>query len=147
VHRREFFDNVAQDLGFDSTNVQAWYSNASPGTVMKYKGGAAVLGYHNGSFVQALIELYPELPFDEKKFLNPSGCEYMISSRCSCWPRFTTAFGNWVGPEFRREFFDKLAEDKGFSPLDPSGWYTKVGTRDVVTRKVHSRQKDSNEVS
>jgi hypothetical protein len=84
--RRKFFDDFAQDRGFDPLDVNAWYKITSndvgvrkvstifnsfcfkTSVLIVQQGGHPVLRYHRLSYSRALMELYPELQFDESKF-------------------------------------------------------------------------------
>jgi len=67
--RRKFFDRLAKSRNFDSLVSYRWYS-INYQDVVKEKGGSGVLSYHNGSHVQALIDLYPDLELQPQNFSN-----------------------------------------------------------------------------
>jgi len=67
-NRREFFERLANDLEFDPVfEKDRWY-HISRSDVTTRKGGHAVLLHHNGSHVQALMDLYPELTLQSSDF-------------------------------------------------------------------------------
>jgi len=62
------------------------------------------LKHYNGSHIKALMAVYPEVGLQEVLFENFSGNE-------------------WVEPKQRREFFDKMANERKFDPLEVDNWY------------------------
>jgi len=88
-------------------DIEKWYE-VSYQDVASKKGGVHILKHHNGSHTRALMNLFPELDFDPKLFVD-------ISRRS------------------RREFFDKIAENMGFDPLDASRWYG-ISARELLSR-------------
>jgi len=66
------------------------------------KGGRRVLNYHKGSYITALIKLYPELKLKKKFFSH----------------------ARWRAPQLQRKFFDEFAKSNGFDPLDENQWYS-----------------------
>jgi len=66
-NRKFFFNELAQEKGFDPSDSRHWY-NISRRCVFRKRGGKAVLSYHNDSFSKALRDLYPELDLREEHF-------------------------------------------------------------------------------
>jgi len=60
------------------------------------------LYYYSGSYVKALINLFPEIHLEEQQF-----------------PFFSD---KWIDPTNRRRFFDRLASVNGFDPLVAANW-------------------------
>jgi len=111
--RRNFFNELAGDLGMDPLVANNWYRLASK-QVLEKKGGGSVLKHHSQSHPQALIDLYPEIGLEKEKFHKLA-----ISAE----------------PRDRRNFFDVFAYDTGFDPLVVSNWYS-VSYNDVVLKKL-----------
>jgi len=65
--RRKFFDELAKSKLFDPLDATKWYS-VTRKDVTTTKGGNSILHYYKGSFITALIKLYPELILERKKF-------------------------------------------------------------------------------
>jgi len=108
--RRAFFDNFAKSKRFNPLHEVNWYSITRKDILQK--GGGSVLSHYKGSYIRALVELYPELNLKKDLFPNYTDC-------------------NWKTSKKRREFFDHLAQHKDFNPLHPEKWYT-VNSKDVV---------------
>jgi len=65
-NRRMFFDGMAIERGLNPLIVDSWY-HIKQKDVVSNKGGSKVLSYHDQRYDKAVIELYPELPFDLSK--------------------------------------------------------------------------------
>eukprot|EP00026_Physarum_polycephalum_P001243 Phypoly_transcript_01244.p1 GENE.Phypoly_transcript_01244~~Phypoly_transcript_01244.p1 ORF type:complete len:1086 (+),score=113.52 Phypoly_transcript_01244:74-3331(+) len=113
AHRRKFLDQFADDRGFDPLLASNWYS-VQRGDIFKVKGIMSLLDVH-GSFVQAVIDLYPEVEFDQHKFT--------VIKRNSP-----------INDTFRRKFFEDFAREQGFDPLIAANW-RKVKTDVIEKRK------------
>lgn len=94
-----------------------------------FQGASHVLRYHKG-LQNALRAVYPQIDFEMTGM-----CDWIF---CSCLLIFSHTVLHWQkNPEAQLEFFDNLAHDKNFHPLDESQkWGTDVTTRDVISRKV-----------
>jgi len=110
-----FFEKFAKEKGFDPLQPGNWYNNICYEDICNIKGGTSILSYHKGSYTKALIDLYPELLLEERKFHGPN-------------------YGSWQHPQTRRDFFDQLAEEKGFHPSESVQWY-KLLSFEVLKRK------------
>jgi len=115
TQRRKFFEELAADLGYGNTDAETWLEKISLKDVVKKKGGYAVLAYYKMSYPKAITELYPELALTIESFHK--------NARVSLTPQ-----------ERSRQFFNQLANDKKFDPLDASQWYT-LSALDVRGRK------------
>eukprot|EP00026_Physarum_polycephalum_P001929 Phypoly_transcript_01932.p1 GENE.Phypoly_transcript_01932~~Phypoly_transcript_01932.p1 ORF type:complete len:927 (+),score=132.48 Phypoly_transcript_01932:220-3000(+) len=65
---RKFFDSIARTKRFNPLVPNNWYQ-LSDKSVLRYKGGFSIAGKYEGSFSDALIDMYPEVKFDKSKFL------------------------------------------------------------------------------
>jgi len=99
--QRKFFDHFAQLKHFDCLDAEKWYLTKQK-EVLK-AGGQRVLSIYNGSHIQALIKLYPELNLKQERFRYFAG-------------------NPWKSDLSRREFFDAFAKSKNFGPLDAAKW-------------------------
>lgn len=90
-----------------------------------------MLYYYNESFVDALIDLYPNLGLEKHKF------HFMQSIKSGKILRFLTfmAGNHWSSSANRRGFMDSLAKKFGFEPLVPENWYS-VPINAVTDEKV-----------
>jgi len=61
-----FFENFAKSKGFDALQVKNWYSYSKKDFLSA--GGKRVLDLHKGSHINALMAVYPALPWDKRKF-------------------------------------------------------------------------------
>eukprot|EP00026_Physarum_polycephalum_P001465 Phypoly_transcript_01467.p1 GENE.Phypoly_transcript_01467~~Phypoly_transcript_01467.p1 ORF type:complete len:1055 (+),score=143.84 Phypoly_transcript_01467:198-3362(+) len=105
-NRRAFFRDLALSEGFDPYVPNNWYL-VTLETIAKYKGSSSLLAYYKGSFVKALVSLFPEMALDKARFLsNPSN--------------------RWSRASFRRKVLSDFAESKGLNPLSPHTWYSIV---------------------
>jgi len=67
------------------------------------KKGFGPLSRYNGSLPEALKDCFPELQFEFKEYKPP---------------------GYWQDVNTCRKYFDSLAEQHGFDPLDAKNWYS-----------------------
>jgi len=111
VNRRNFFDQMAADLQFCPDISGNWYKTSSR-AILSQKGGASVLASYRGSYIKAIIDLYPELTLDHVHFYG-----YRYHHATDSW--FYTR-------QARRYFFDAFACHYKFDPLSSCEWYTIV---------------------
>jgi hypothetical protein len=93
-----------------------------------------------GSVSKTLMEVYPDIGLDERKFgtmtrilFSPS-LPLSLSSPSSSLPPlpFSSLYlplkvnieGYWHDPKNKRKFFDNVAAKQGFNPLNPENWYS-----------------------
>eukprot|EP00026_Physarum_polycephalum_P002695 Phypoly_transcript_02703.p1 GENE.Phypoly_transcript_02703~~Phypoly_transcript_02703.p1 ORF type:complete len:811 (+),score=66.41 Phypoly_transcript_02703:184-2616(+) len=97
--RRRFFEKFAKSRGLDPLVPETWYTT----TGYKYeKEFHSIIGHHNNSGTQTLLDLFPEIGLSKAKLLNRP-LHYAAS---------------------RRQALMKYAMDNKFDPLNPDGWYT-----------------------
>jgi len=101
-NRKKFFEQFAQQNGFDPFVASNWYM-PSLDKIMAVKGARSVIAYHGQSLSRALMDLFPDIGLEKTKFRAH---------------KFT-----WDSSESRRKFFEKYAFTSGFDPLHPDGWY------------------------
>jgi len=65
--------------------------------------------YYRGSFIKALIALYPELKLQRQKF----------------------RLKDWREAKHRRNFLDEFARSKHFNPLEVENWYS-VSSQEII---------------
>jgi len=97
------FFSFAKEKGFDPLVAENWYSVTSS-LLLEQEGAPSVLFYYDGSFVKALMHLFPDMDFDETKF-------------------FKTSRYFWLEKNNRREFFHKISREGNFDPLVADNWY------------------------
>eukprot|EP00026_Physarum_polycephalum_P003660 Phypoly_transcript_03673.p1 GENE.Phypoly_transcript_03673~~Phypoly_transcript_03673.p1 ORF type:complete len:675 (+),score=95.36 Phypoly_transcript_03673:213-2237(+) len=66
---REFFDQFARANKFDPLIPGNWYSIPRH-RIVSMKGSGSILRRHSGSFVKALVDVYPHLHFQKHLFLQ-----------------------------------------------------------------------------
>jgi len=110
---RIFFEELAEERGFNSNVAENWYNLPQKFVQMK-KGGSSVLNHFNGSHIRALIYALPELKLDAHKFQRPVKV--------------------WKGAENHRKFFDEFAKEFKFDPLIVENWF-RFPAHDVLQRK------------
>jgi len=108
--QREFFDNLAKSKNFTPLDPDKWYSVTRVDVITA--GGGGLLKYHNQSHIKAIVNIYPELNLQLRKF--PSYKEI-----------------KWNNSGKRREFFEKIAKCKNFDPLETEKWYL-ITRKDVI---------------
>eukprot|EP00026_Physarum_polycephalum_P003407 Phypoly_transcript_03418.p1 GENE.Phypoly_transcript_03418~~Phypoly_transcript_03418.p1 ORF type:complete len:724 (+),score=75.11 Phypoly_transcript_03418:129-2300(+) len=102
-NRKEFFDKVARDKGFDPLVAENWYSITRKMIEQKKGNPLAAYSGKSGKLASALIHLYPNIGLDKNKFPRPKGY----------WKELTN----------RKLFFDKYATEHSFDPLVAANWY------------------------
>jgi len=103
-HRRDFFLDVAKKKGFNPLVAENWYP-LSFSELASFKGSNAVLAHHNSSFVNALLQLFPDIGLSVNKFV-------------------TLSRKYWMDKTNRREVFRQHARRNCFDPLVADNWYT-----------------------
>jgi len=93
-NRRKFFEEFAREHGFDPLNAEHWYSQ-DLGAVRASASG--VMKYHKLNMAQALLELFPEVPFDRSRLRS-------------------------INSEYKKRVFEGFAKRNGFDPLNPLNW-------------------------
>eukprot|EP00026_Physarum_polycephalum_P001009 Phypoly_transcript_01010.p1 GENE.Phypoly_transcript_01010~~Phypoly_transcript_01010.p1 ORF type:complete len:1168 (+),score=148.17 Phypoly_transcript_01010:225-3728(+) len=106
--RVKFFMRYAAKMNFDPLVPENWYKIPKE-DLESFKGADKVISYHKNNVHKALMELFPDVAFDSRKF---------------------KAGGIYLKPEARRLFFENYAKEKGFDPLVPEHWYDQ--SRDVL---------------
>jgi len=105
ANQRSFFDGFARSNNFNPLDAQKWYSVTLREVIRA--GGGGMLDYYNGSHIEALIKLYPELMLKRGNFFRSEK--------------------KWK----ERNFFNKFASSKNFNPLDTEKWYS-VTNKDII---------------
>jgi hypothetical protein len=85
---------------------------------LKLKGGSELLRYYNGSLIQALTDLYPELLLNQKNIFHSKGSILYLTLQL-----LTLSLLEWEKAQHRK-FFDAFAKSKGFDPLQTEKWYS-----------------------
>eukprot|EP00026_Physarum_polycephalum_P002145 Phypoly_transcript_02149.p1 GENE.Phypoly_transcript_02149~~Phypoly_transcript_02149.p1 ORF type:complete len:898 (+),score=87.49 Phypoly_transcript_02149:121-2814(+) len=67
-HQRKFFENYALAHGFDPLNPYNWYP-IRRNNILSAQGAFAIMSYHSQNIAQALLDLFPDLPWEPEKFL------------------------------------------------------------------------------
>eukprot|EP00026_Physarum_polycephalum_P002139 Phypoly_transcript_02143.p1 GENE.Phypoly_transcript_02143~~Phypoly_transcript_02143.p1 ORF type:complete len:817 (+),score=78.77 Phypoly_transcript_02143:221-2671(+) len=107
-NRKQFFANFAAENQFDPLIPSNWYSNVRQLT--QATKALQLLDYYEGSFVEALLHLYPQIGLDRSAFF---------------------------GTKSVRKFFDEFARENGFDPLVAQNWY-QVSTSDIRKKETWS---------
>lgn len=102
-NRKKFFLEFARYHNFDPLVASNWYS-ISHAQILHNQGEYA-LQHYNGNFVKALCVLFPQLKFEENKFVDAP-------------KRYISV------PEATKRFFTKFAQSQEFDPLIPDNWYS-----------------------
>eukprot|EP00026_Physarum_polycephalum_P002833 Phypoly_transcript_02842.p1 GENE.Phypoly_transcript_02842~~Phypoly_transcript_02842.p1 ORF type:complete len:838 (+),score=97.84 Phypoly_transcript_02842:84-2597(+) len=102
-NRRKFFEEFARKNGMDPLVPSSWYECSTK--FMQERGAKNVLYPYNGSFVRAVLHLFPGIGLRESKF--------------KILPRKF-----WDSVPQRRAYFDRLARQHGFDPLVSANWYS-----------------------
>jgi len=103
--RRNFFDDFAKSRQFNPLNAENWYS-ISHREILR-AGGGGILLYYKGSYIRALVELYPEVKLESRNFFHSKASQQ------------------------QRKFFDNFAKSKQFDPLDARKWYS-ITEKEIV---------------
>ena len=85
------------------------------------QGIISLLDVH-GSFIQAVIDLYPEVVFDQTKFTVLKRTATTCINFCNS-PCFVFVGKYPMNDALRRNFFVDFAREQGFDPLVASNWY------------------------
>eukprot|EP00026_Physarum_polycephalum_P001003 Phypoly_transcript_01004.p1 GENE.Phypoly_transcript_01004~~Phypoly_transcript_01004.p1 ORF type:complete len:1224 (-),score=188.92 Phypoly_transcript_01004:75-3746(-) len=117
-NRRAFFVRIAKENEFDHLSLKDWYQLGRD-NVLKKKGASAVLSYYGGSYIAALLDLFPSLGSDKHKysFITRSYWKYVSN---------------------RRKFFTDIAAQQGFDALRASNWYNLKSDVILQAKGVHS---------
>eukprot|EP00026_Physarum_polycephalum_P001298 Phypoly_transcript_01299.p1 GENE.Phypoly_transcript_01299~~Phypoly_transcript_01299.p1 ORF type:complete len:1145 (+),score=200.33 Phypoly_transcript_01299:2-3436(+) len=113
--RRKFFEQFANDNGFSSANPENWYAQP-PELIMSAKGAAGVVRYHK-NLAQALVDLFPEIGLEKKRF----GEQYL-----------------WNSPSKQRKFFENFAKVNGFDPYRAENWYSAQKDKILAVKGVYN---------
>eukprot|EP00026_Physarum_polycephalum_P001892 Phypoly_transcript_01895.p1 GENE.Phypoly_transcript_01895~~Phypoly_transcript_01895.p1 ORF type:complete len:897 (+),score=113.58 Phypoly_transcript_01895:334-3024(+) len=113
--RRLTFVNYATNKGFDPLIAENWYSITGDTITSENKDARAVVQHYGGSFINALVQLFPKMVFDKSKFA-------MMSRNY------------WQDAANRRQFFLQFAQNNHFDPLNPENWY-KIERSDLFSVK------------
>eukprot|EP00026_Physarum_polycephalum_P002991 Phypoly_transcript_03000.p1 GENE.Phypoly_transcript_03000~~Phypoly_transcript_03000.p1 ORF type:complete len:301 (-),score=32.11 Phypoly_transcript_03000:189-1091(-) len=102
-NRRKIFLNYAKENGFDALYPENWYKQAK-NKILAAKGAYRAISYHQNSVPIALMDLFPDIGLDAKKFRSYED--------------------RWKRVKNRRKFFETYAQEHGFSPLCPEDWHS-----------------------
>eukprot|EP00026_Physarum_polycephalum_P002917 Phypoly_transcript_02926.p1 GENE.Phypoly_transcript_02926~~Phypoly_transcript_02926.p1 ORF type:complete len:773 (+),score=149.17 Phypoly_transcript_02926:98-2416(+) len=111
--RRKFFDDIAKQHKFDPLNPENWYILDSK-EILK-EGRGLLVRHYQGSHLKALMDVYPELEWNETNFQRV--------------PKH-----HWENKENILQFFNEMAKERGFDPLIAENWYP-FAREDVLRRK------------
>eukprot|EP00026_Physarum_polycephalum_P003956 Phypoly_transcript_03973.p1 GENE.Phypoly_transcript_03973~~Phypoly_transcript_03973.p1 ORF type:complete len:646 (+),score=59.16 Phypoly_transcript_03973:3-1940(+) len=103
ARRRNLFENYAKANHFDANVPENWYFY-SKAKIRSFPRARLVLSYYRGSIPRALVDLFPDIGLDIKKF-RPEFSSRMSTSE-------------------RRKIFEIYARQNKFDPLVPANWYT-----------------------
>eukprot|EP00026_Physarum_polycephalum_P002043 Phypoly_transcript_02047.p1 GENE.Phypoly_transcript_02047~~Phypoly_transcript_02047.p1 ORF type:complete len:791 (+),score=118.55 Phypoly_transcript_02047:121-2493(+) len=102
--RRDLFLQFAKDKNFDPLVAENWYAFTAA-EICEHEGFDSMLQYYEGSFGKALLQLFPNIGLDVRKFSKmPS--------------RF------WEDEKEQKVFFMDLAKQLSFDPLVAENWYS-----------------------
>eukprot|EP00026_Physarum_polycephalum_P000547 Phypoly_transcript_00548.p1 GENE.Phypoly_transcript_00548~~Phypoly_transcript_00548.p1 ORF type:complete len:911 (+),score=120.65 Phypoly_transcript_00548:114-2846(+) len=104
TNRERYFRNFAKAKQFDPLTPNNWYA-VHPETISAWQGGYSVLEHYKNRAFVALSDVFPQLPFDEKKFIDFRRSEVSAKQL-----------------RLRREL-EKFAEENGEDFLVPEFWY------------------------
>lgn len=91
-NRRLFFENFARSKGFDPLQASRWYSVTiadlagvkvninSHVLYSQFQGATTVLRHYNKSIPAALMDVFPDIGLEKKKFQS----SYSINPHCFC---------------------------------------------------------------
>eukprot|EP00026_Physarum_polycephalum_P001669 Phypoly_transcript_01671.p1 GENE.Phypoly_transcript_01671~~Phypoly_transcript_01671.p1 ORF type:complete len:1064 (+),score=159.93 Phypoly_transcript_01671:260-3193(+) len=111
--RVNFFNALAEKLKFDPLFADNWYT-VSVDDASKLKGGIALMKRYNNSIANALVDTFPHIGLDPKKFV-------------------LTSKAYWLSASNHKLFFDNFAKGRGFDPLHANNWYH-VTKEDILSR-------------
>eukprot|EP00026_Physarum_polycephalum_P000781 Phypoly_transcript_00782.p1 GENE.Phypoly_transcript_00782~~Phypoly_transcript_00782.p1 ORF type:complete len:944 (+),score=105.33 Phypoly_transcript_00782:1215-4046(+) len=104
-NRRKFFDEFALAHKFDPLEADNWY-RITAADVQQAKKGHAALSHFGGSFVNTIVDAYPDIGLKKSHF-------HFVERNF------------WANSANRRSFFDEFAKKYKFDPLNPENWYLK----------------------
>ena len=107
---REFFDELAKELGIDTSKLEQWFE-VSAETYLDRGAGTILNHYYNGSLSKAIQALYPEHVFEEEK-----------SSRA-----------NWKDKENQKSFLDEVAKLLGVDTSKAEQWHA-IKAADIIAK-------------
>jgi hypothetical protein len=95
LNRRRFFDELAHEKGFNPLDVGRWYRISLDEILEKrvcetslpldndcnFQSAEHILMYHGGSYMKALIDLYPELHLERTKFQDAASTFDLFQER------------------------------------------------------------------
>eukprot|EP00026_Physarum_polycephalum_P001092 Phypoly_transcript_01093.p1 GENE.Phypoly_transcript_01093~~Phypoly_transcript_01093.p1 ORF type:complete len:1197 (+),score=192.21 Phypoly_transcript_01093:78-3668(+) len=102
-HRKKLFLDFAKSRSFDPLVPDNWYP-ISASEFIESKDAETVLLFHGGSLPKALVHAFPDIGLDKTKFARNTE--------------------NWANPKIRRMYFEDLAKENSFDPLNPENWYS-----------------------
>jgi hypothetical protein len=83
------------------------------------KGAHAVLNHYQGSYVKALMHVYPSIGLEEDKF------KHLPKSMLFPFPLFRTDLRpDYWSIDNQRSFFINFSKEHEFDPLVPVNWYS-----------------------
>jgi len=103
-------NGLAASKKFNPLDAQSWYSVTREDIIRA--GGWGLLKYYEGSYIKALVKLYPELMLEKGNFFRSEK--------------------GWKALANQRKFFDEFARSKNFSPLDAEKWYS-ITNKEITT--------------
>eukprot|EP00026_Physarum_polycephalum_P003752 Phypoly_transcript_03766.p1 GENE.Phypoly_transcript_03766~~Phypoly_transcript_03766.p1 ORF type:complete len:436 (+),score=53.88 Phypoly_transcript_03766:986-2293(+) len=109
---RKFFEEFAKKSNKDPLSSTFWY-NVTMRDIKQTKGGHAVIRHFQGSYANAIVQLFPDLKLDIQKF----------------WRR-----DYWGHTPNRRQLFERLAKHYNINPHSSSGWYS-LTRKDLMVYK------------
>eukprot|EP00026_Physarum_polycephalum_P001621 Phypoly_transcript_01623.p1 GENE.Phypoly_transcript_01623~~Phypoly_transcript_01623.p1 ORF type:complete len:1048 (-),score=160.89 Phypoly_transcript_01623:116-2998(-) len=98
-NRKRFFETYAKAHNFDPKIPDNWYSRSRE-DILSVSGAGGVLSYHSGSYIKALVDLFPNIGWDKSKFKDSA-----------------------ASMDVRRRYFENYAKINKFDPLNPSAWH------------------------
>eukprot|EP00026_Physarum_polycephalum_P005484 Phypoly_transcript_05519.p1 GENE.Phypoly_transcript_05519~~Phypoly_transcript_05519.p1 ORF type:complete len:450 (+),score=67.80 Phypoly_transcript_05519:184-1350(+) len=101
--RKDFFDQLARKKGMDPLVAENWYHLRSD-EIFAERGASALLEYYDHSFINGLIDVYPNVNFIETKFDALPMSFYKERAN-------------------RKKFFDAFAHEHGFDPTKRKAWH------------------------
>jgi len=103
-HRKKWFLDFARLRNFDSLVPSNWYTIVEK-DILAANNGTKILQYYKGNFIEALLELFPNIGLRMSEF-NEAPCSYSAHN------------------EADRKFFENFAREQNFDPLLPENWYS-----------------------
>eukprot|EP00026_Physarum_polycephalum_P001478 Phypoly_transcript_01480.p1 GENE.Phypoly_transcript_01480~~Phypoly_transcript_01480.p1 ORF type:complete len:1080 (+),score=145.14 Phypoly_transcript_01480:111-3350(+) len=115
-NRKRFFDEFSEVNRFDPLVAQNWYKYNTT-DFMKRKHGYSVLSYYGNSYIQALLQVYPNIGLETWKFSK-------------------IPHGFYNDLEHRKQFFVRIAKEANFDPLLADYWHTFRFPNSIYANKV-----------